>query len=224
MVLLIANTTSWTAMFTLKVGHIYSSSYTFLTNAVTWACFKIKTVNSPTDYDWQQPCIYVEWDCKTGRQLVFISSLRNSWVSSFLDNIPDHEKRRVNPFAWHHAFAKEVLQIYDSAYWNLRDIVRAEEKAWHSHGILLFNSLLTPARSETEMNYRTRPMVVSHTTFLDISIITKRRSRLPITRFKLFLQHKSVGGRKVRVKSCMFCPHGWTHTRAFTSRKTECFP
>ncbi|OJJ08554.1 hypothetical protein ASPVEDRAFT_144440 [Aspergillus versicolor CBS 583.65] len=132
-------------MLTLKVGHICSSFYTFLTNAVSWACFKIKTVNSPTKYHWQQPCIYVEWDCKTGRQLVFIFSLRDSWVSSFVDHIPDHEKRTVNPFAWHHAFAKEVLQIYDSAHWKLRDIVRAEEKAWHYHGILL------PQRNRDEL-------------------------------------------------------------------------
>lgn len=86
-------------------------------------------MNSLDESEWRQPCIYVQWDYQTGRQLVFILSFRNSWASSFVDHIPDHNKRRVNLFAWHQAFAKEILKDYNFAYCKLRDIVRNEEKA-----------------------------------------------------------------------------------------------
>lgn len=208
MALLIANTTSEMASFTLKVGHISSSFYILLTIAVSWACFKIKNVNSPSNYEWQQPCIYMQWDYETDRQLVFIFSFRNTWASSFIDHIPDHEKRRTNPFSWHYAFAREILKSYNSAYWKLRDIVRNEEKAWPPRGILLFNPSLTPPRSGPRLKYWIKPIFVSCTIFLDISFIGRRQSRLPRTLFKVFLRHKSVGGRKARKKSRGFYPLG----------------
>ncbi|KAL4886118.1 hypothetical protein BJY04DRAFT_213653 [Aspergillus karnatakaensis] len=103
---------------------------------VSWSCFKIKEVRSANDYQWTQPAIYIEWNCETGRQLVFLfsflrqsSSLQIEQAQSFVNSVSDYEDRILNPFVWHRKFADEILARYDTAYWILRDLVRLQEKA-----------------------------------------------------------------------------------------------
>ncbi|KAL4904655.1 hypothetical protein BDW74DRAFT_168262 [Aspergillus multicolor] len=108
---------------------------------VSWTCFKIKEVSSAIVYAWRQPCIYIDWDSETGRQLIYIfdflsvpvllhsRSKEDDPAMSFLTNVKFEERRR-NPFAWHNAFTNKILERYEKAYWSLLDLVRLQEKAY----------------------------------------------------------------------------------------------
>ncbi|KAL4813868.1 hypothetical protein BDW67DRAFT_101469 [Aspergillus spinulosporus] len=106
----------------------YSDSNARVTPEVTWSCFKVKEVETAYVYKWKQPAIHVNWNADTGRQIVhvFQSSLREP--SEFLPMIPPATERRCNPFSWHAAFARMVLEQYDAAFWLLRNLVRKQEK------------------------------------------------------------------------------------------------
>ncbi|RDW72593.1 uncharacterized protein DSM5745_07765 [Aspergillus mulundensis] len=112
----------------------YDVSSRGISPKVSWACFKIKEVRGASDYVWRQPCIHVEWDCQTGRQLIFVFDIFHpttpDTAKRFLDRSPDYEERMINPFVWHRIFSHEVLERYDTALWSLRDLVRKQEKAW----------------------------------------------------------------------------------------------
>ncbi|KAL3462737.1 hypothetical protein BJX64DRAFT_287951 [Aspergillus heterothallicus] len=103
-----------------------------ITPRVSWSCFKIKRLRSVSDYSWDQPCIHVDWDCKTGRQVVFVFDfLRHKTdlnAQSFLARVCDFEERMLNPFVWHRVFARDIYDRYSHAIWSLRDIVREQEK------------------------------------------------------------------------------------------------
>ncbi|KAL4804736.1 hypothetical protein BDV18DRAFT_142408 [Aspergillus unguis] len=96
--------------------------------AVSWSCFKIKDVSTAKKYSWKQPTIHVKWDQHTGRQLIHVIESPLA-PGEFRLQVPLAQERRCNPFAWHAAFAHMVLKQYDGAFWLLRDLVRAQEKA-----------------------------------------------------------------------------------------------
>jgi hypothetical protein len=100
---------------------------------VSWTCFKLKRVHSANVYNWKQPSLHVTWDHQTGRQLVYLFDFlpptnRNKEQKGFLLTLPSPEARQNNPFAWHAAFSRVVLEQYDEAYWLVRDRVRDHEK------------------------------------------------------------------------------------------------
>ncbi|KAL6229679.1 hypothetical protein BDW75DRAFT_235015 [Aspergillus navahoensis] len=106
----------------------YSDSNLGVTPEVTWSCFKVKEVKQADDYRWKQPAIHVNWNADTGRHVVHIfeSPLRKR--DEIRSKIPPATERRCNPFSWHAAFARMVLEQYDTAFWLLRDLVRKQEK------------------------------------------------------------------------------------------------
>ncbi|KAL4751026.1 hypothetical protein BDW72DRAFT_174556 [Aspergillus terricola var. indicus] len=106
----------------------YSDSNARVTPAVTWSCFKIKEVEQANDYTWKQPAIHVDWNADTGRQVVHVFESPLSECDKFLSKIPPATERRCNPFSWHAAFARMVLEQYDTAFWLLRNLVRKQEK------------------------------------------------------------------------------------------------
>ncbi|KAL4885815.1 hypothetical protein BJY04DRAFT_117977 [Aspergillus karnatakaensis] len=96
--------------------------------AVSWSCFKIKEVKAANDYTWKQPVVHVNWDPRTGRQLVHIFELSLSQRKNLIDKLATHAERKVNPFNWHASFAHIILEQYDHAFWMLRNLVRNQEK------------------------------------------------------------------------------------------------
>jgi hypothetical protein len=111
--------------------------------SVSWTCFKLKRVHNATDYKWKQPSLQITWDHQTGRQLVYLFDFlpsidRNKEQKSFLSSLPSPEARQNNPFAWHAAFARVVLEQYDEALWLVRDRVRGHEKV--SYALILRSS------------------------------------------------------------------------------------
>ncbi|KAL2857328.1 hypothetical protein BJY01DRAFT_137785 [Aspergillus pseudoustus] len=96
---------------------------------VSWSCFKIKEVQTATKYDWIQPTVHVDWDPVTGRQVVYVFGLPPKVHRILLKRIPGPEERRRNPFCWHAAFSRIILELYDTAFWMLRNLVREHEKA-----------------------------------------------------------------------------------------------
>ncbi|KAL2859555.1 hypothetical protein BJX68DRAFT_226448 [Aspergillus pseudodeflectus] len=96
---------------------------------VSWSCFKIKQVQAADQYDWIQPTVHVDWDPATGRQVVYVFGLPPTVYRILLKKIPSPDDRQRNPFCWHAAFARLVLELYDGAFWMLRDLVRSHEKA-----------------------------------------------------------------------------------------------
>ncbi|KAL2862408.1 uncharacterized protein BJX67DRAFT_297240 [Aspergillus lucknowensis] len=96
---------------------------------VSWACFKIKEVETASKYDWMQPAMHVDWDPETGRQVVFVFGIPREEQRVLLERIPARDVRRRNPFCWHSAFVRIVLGLYDTAFWLLRNLVRDLEKA-----------------------------------------------------------------------------------------------
>ncbi|KAL4758902.1 uncharacterized protein BDW70DRAFT_89015 [Aspergillus foveolatus] len=106
----------------------YSDSNARVTPAVTWSCFKVKEVESAGVYEWKQPAIHVDWNADTGRHVVHVFELPLWERDDFLPRIPSARERRCNPFSWHAAFARMILEQYDTAFWLLRDLVRKQEK------------------------------------------------------------------------------------------------
>jgi hypothetical protein len=118
---------------TPKGMNALSNLLAFSNKPVSWSCFKLKRVHSANDYNWKQPSLHITWDHKTGRQLVYLfdflpSAERNEEQKKFLSSLPLAEARKHNPFAWHAAFSRVVLEQYDEAYWLVRDRVRDHEK------------------------------------------------------------------------------------------------
>ncbi|KAL2846500.1 hypothetical protein BJX68DRAFT_268590 [Aspergillus pseudodeflectus] len=104
-----------------------------VTPKVSWTCFKLKRVHSANVYNWKQPSLHVTWDHQTRRQLVYLFDFlpptnQNEEQKEFLSTLPSPEARQNNPFAWHAAFSRVVLEQYDEAYWLVRDRVRDHEK------------------------------------------------------------------------------------------------
>ncbi|KAL2787666.1 hypothetical protein BJX66DRAFT_340978 [Aspergillus keveii] len=104
-----------------------------ITPRVSWSCFAIKQVQDIYNYRWEQPCIHVDWDYDSGRQIVFVFDFLHrrtnlELASSFLDRVSDFEARMVNPFVWHRIFARDMYDRYSDAMWRLRHIVREQEK------------------------------------------------------------------------------------------------
>jgi hypothetical protein len=95
---------------------------------VSWSCFKIKEVQTAENYDWRQPTVHLDWDPETGRQVVYVFGLPQTVHRILLKKIPGPDERRRNPFCWHAAFARINLELYDTAFWMLRDLVRSHEK------------------------------------------------------------------------------------------------
>ncbi|KAL4778538.1 hypothetical protein BJX76DRAFT_362627 [Aspergillus varians] len=96
--------------------------------SVSWACFKVKEVKTANDYGWKQPTIHVQWDAKTGRQVVHVFGLSEDQRDNLLREPPTAKDRKCNPFSWHATFARIILKQYDGAFWLLRDLVRSHEK------------------------------------------------------------------------------------------------
>ncbi|KAL4739569.1 hypothetical protein BDV11DRAFT_187432 [Aspergillus similis] len=105
-----------------------SDSNARVTPKVTWSCFKVKEVNDAEDYKWKQPAIHVDWNADTGRHVVYVIESPVRERLEFLSRIPPARERRCNPFSWHAAFARMVLEQYDRAFWLLRNLVRKQEK------------------------------------------------------------------------------------------------
>ncbi|KAL3484686.1 hypothetical protein BJX62DRAFT_243689 [Aspergillus germanicus] len=104
-----------------------------VTPKVSWSCFKLKRVHSAKKYKWKQPSLHITWDHQTGRQLVYLfdflpSTDQNQEQNNFLLSLPSPEARKSNPFAWHAAFSRVVLEQYDEALWLVRDLVRNHEE------------------------------------------------------------------------------------------------
>ncbi|KAL3432949.1 hypothetical protein BDV09DRAFT_118028 [Aspergillus tetrazonus] len=106
----------------------YNDSNARVTPAVTWSCFKIKEVKTAEEYKWKQPAIHVDWNADTGRHVVHVIESPLQKPSRFLPRIPPARERRCNPFSWHAAFARMILEQYNEAFWYLRDLVRKQEK------------------------------------------------------------------------------------------------
>ncbi|KAL4935865.1 hypothetical protein BDV06DRAFT_228425 [Aspergillus oleicola] len=142
----------------------YEVADSYVTPKVSWSCFKIKEVRATSNYRWIQPAIYVEWDCETGRQLVFIFDFSQSLndIQRIHDWGLDFQERKTNPFAWHMAFATKILERYDGAYWMLRDLVRVREKNRNPlQHVTLFPKLHDIARHL--LHYRETIEVAEHT-------------------------------------------------------------
>ncbi|OJJ62953.1 hypothetical protein ASPSYDRAFT_143050, partial [Aspergillus sydowii CBS 593.65] len=100
-------------------------------NALSWSCFKLKRVNTATEHEWKQPSIHITWDHQTGRQVVYIFDFPLSGdrtECNFLKDIPSIEARKHNPFAWHAAFSRSILQEYETTYWDVRNPIRKHER------------------------------------------------------------------------------------------------
>ncbi|KAL4998899.1 hypothetical protein BDV10DRAFT_165999 [Aspergillus recurvatus] len=106
----------------------YSDSISRVAPAVTWSCFKVKEVKRADDYKWKQPAIHVDWNADTGRHVVHIFESPLWKRGEICSKIPSATERRCNPFSWHAAFARVILEQYDTAFWLLRDLVRKQEK------------------------------------------------------------------------------------------------
>ncbi|KAL2787492.1 hypothetical protein BJX66DRAFT_327793 [Aspergillus keveii] len=111
----------------------YDYSYERVTPKVSWTCFKLKRVHSARKYKWKQPSLHITWDHQTGRQLIYLfdflpSTNQNEEQNNFLSSLPSPEARKSNPFAWHAAFSRVVLEQYDEALWLVRDLVRNHEE------------------------------------------------------------------------------------------------
>ncbi|KAL3458231.1 hypothetical protein BJX64DRAFT_267048 [Aspergillus heterothallicus] len=107
-----------------------------VTPKVSWSCFKLKRVHSATDYNWKQPSLHITWDHQTGRQVVYLFDFlpaTKGEQDEFLKSLPTPDARKHNPFAWHAAFSRVVLEQYNEAYWNVRDLVRDHEKTRRFH-------------------------------------------------------------------------------------------
>ncbi|KAL4953198.1 hypothetical protein BDW69DRAFT_184705 [Aspergillus filifer] len=106
----------------------YGCSETRVWPDASWSCFKIKEVKAADVYSWKQPTIHVNWNPETGRQLVYALRFKQPQVETFRDSAPTPRERQCNPFSWHAAFARLILEQYDGAFWLLRDLVRGQEK------------------------------------------------------------------------------------------------
>ncbi|KAL2837296.1 hypothetical protein BJY01DRAFT_237933 [Aspergillus pseudoustus] len=109
----------------------YDYSGSRVTPKISWTCFKLKRVHSADKYTWKQPSLHITWNHETGRQVVYIFDFlpySDGEQDKFLKSLPSREARTHNPFAWHAAFARVVLEQYDEAYWLVRDLVRDHEK------------------------------------------------------------------------------------------------
>ncbi|KAL3473149.1 hypothetical protein BJX99DRAFT_261579 [Aspergillus californicus] len=115
----------------------YSISDGVVTPRVSWASFRIKEVHTPTRYFSRRLSIHVEWHCESGRQQIYIFGLVRTTdlesAKNFLDHVSTSQSLRSNPFVWHRAFAKEVVERYDNAYWMLRDLVQEQVLAKSKH-------------------------------------------------------------------------------------------
>jgi hypothetical protein len=99
-------------------------------------------VHSAKDYKWKQPSLHITWDHRTGRQLVYLFDFlpptdQIQEQKNFLSSLPPPEARENNPFAWHAAFARVVLEQYDEALWLVRNLVRNHEEV--SQPIILYH-------------------------------------------------------------------------------------
>ncbi|KAL4946525.1 hypothetical protein BDV06DRAFT_86911 [Aspergillus oleicola] len=106
----------------------YGCSETRVWPEASWSCFKVKEVKAADDYNWKQPTIHVSWNPDTGRQLVFALGFKTNQEEVFRKSAPTPRERKCNPFSWHAAFARLILEQYDGAFWLLRDLVRGQEK------------------------------------------------------------------------------------------------
>ncbi|KAL4964034.1 uncharacterized protein BDV14DRAFT_201288 [Aspergillus stella-maris] len=107
----------------------YGCSETRVWPDASWSCFKIKEVKAAHVYSWKQPTIHVNWNPETGRQLVYVLGFKQTQVETFTkEGAPTARERKCNPFSWHAAFARLILEQYDWSFWLLRDLVRGQEK------------------------------------------------------------------------------------------------
>ncbi|KAL5342463.1 hypothetical protein BJX70DRAFT_355884 [Aspergillus crustosus] len=114
----------------------YNTDDCAVTPIVSWASYMIPTRDAHNNYAWSQPSIHIEWDHKTGRQLVFLVDLCQASpgkpcidLASFFRLLSASLGRGSNPFTWHAAFAREIMPRYSSALWVFKNQIPAQDEA-----------------------------------------------------------------------------------------------
>ncbi|KAB8236446.1 uncharacterized protein BDW43DRAFT_266935 [Aspergillus alliaceus] len=99
-----------------------------MTNHVSWSMFKIKLVKSPIAYKWLEPSIFVDWDIEANRQRIFFVDVPSTQRKQIVNKFPTQNMRDRNPYIWHAVFAHEIAHLYETSFWNQRDVIRNVEK------------------------------------------------------------------------------------------------
>ncbi|KAB8207058.1 hypothetical protein BDV34DRAFT_223932 [Aspergillus parasiticus] len=89
----------------------------------SWSCFKVKRIwkmsNSFMVYNhWTQLAVFVQHNFSTSTQLVMCLNCPDqikSQLRAFMSSIQTSDS-----YSWHAAFARETINVYDQAIWDLR--------------------------------------------------------------------------------------------------------
>lgn len=71
--------------------------------------------------------VYVQFQVKTGHQLVFFLNLPTALEGQIQKSLSS--TRKDNPFAWHTVLTQQAKVLYNNGIWSMRDLVRSVEKA-----------------------------------------------------------------------------------------------
>ncbi|KAE8416244.1 hypothetical protein BDV36DRAFT_297217 [Aspergillus pseudocaelatus] len=92
----------------------------------SWSCFKVKRIwkmpNSFMVYDhWTQLAVFVRHNFSTSTQLVMFINCPDQIKSPLRACMSSIQSS--DPYSWHAAFARETMNVYDQAIWDLRGVV-----------------------------------------------------------------------------------------------------
>lgn len=102
--------------------------------------------SSETHYSWLQVTVLVQFQMKTGQQVVFFINLPADLEEQIQETLSTTHKD--NPFIWHTILTQQVQVLYDDAVWSMRDLVRSVEKVCDILSLLLLSEILIFAGTE----------------------------------------------------------------------------
>lgn len=79
-----------------------------------------------THYIWLQVTVFVQFEVKTGHQIVLFLNLPTDLEEQMQKLLSS--ARKDNPFVWHTILTQQAKVLYNDAVWSIRDLVRSVEK------------------------------------------------------------------------------------------------